>query len=172
MAFSGAGAVTGALVVAWPSQNRHMGRTMLTSLALLGTMMVGFALSRTIYVSALILFTAGSLLVMSFSLANSLAQLLAPPELRGRVVSFYLVAFLGGSPLGSLASGWLVTRTGSAPMMLAINGTVLTLVALYFLIHGHGLAELGSGDGETRPASSSRANARGGRGAVPTSTLS
>jgi MFS family permease len=149
MAFSGAGAVTGALVVAWAGQNRRMGRVMLTSLALFGTMMVGFALSRTIYVSALILFTAGSLLVMCFSLANSLAQLLAPPELRGRVVSFYLVAFLGGSPLGSLASGWLVTKAGSAPMMLMINGTALTLVALYFLIHGHGLDEMGGGDWAT-----------------------
>jgi MFS family permease len=123
---------------------------MVTSLALFGTMMVGFALSRTIYVSALILFTAGSLLVMCLSLANSLAQLLAPPELRGRVVSVYLVAFLGGSPLGSLASGWLVTKAGSTPMVLIINGAALTLVALYLLTHGHRLDGLGdSGDWAT-----------------------
>ena len=52
---------------------------------------------------------------MCFSLTTSLAQLLAPPELRGRVVSIYMVAFRGGSPLGGLASGWLVTQVGSAP---------------------------------------------------------
>ena len=55
----------------------------------------------------MILFLAGALLVMCFSLTTSLAQLLAPPELRGRVVSIYMVAFRGGSPLGGLAAaGW------------------------------------------------------------------
>lgn len=88
--------------------------------------------------SALILFTGGSLFVMCSSLTTSLAHLLAPPELRGRVVSIFLVAFLGGSPLGGLASGWLVTRIGSAPVMLLVNGTALTFVALYFLLHGRG----------------------------------
>jgi hypothetical protein len=41
---------------------------------------------------------------------------------------FNLVAVLGGSPLVGLASGWLVTRVGSAPLMLVVNGTALTLV--------------------------------------------
>jgi len=108
-------------------------------LTLFGTINVGFGLSRRTYLSALLLFTAGALFVMCSSLTISLAQLLAPPEFRGRVVSIYLVAFLGGSPLGGLASGWLVTRVGSAPVMLVVNGTALTLVALYFLIHGQGL---------------------------------
>jgi hypothetical protein len=66
---------------------QHMGRTLLISLALFGTMMVGFAMSRTFYLSASIPFTAGLLLVMCFSLTTSLAQLLAPPELRGRVAT-------------------------------------------------------------------------------------
>src|SRR5262249_58854774 len=136
---AGAGAVTGALFVAWLGKNKHMGRLLLMVLALLGTTMVSLALSRTVYGSALILFIAGSLLVMGFSLATALTQLLAPPELRGRVVSLYLVAFLGGSPLGSLASGWLITQVGSVPVMLIVNGTTLTFVALYLLVRGHGL---------------------------------
>ena len=70
--------------------------------------MAGFSLSREPMMSAAMLFFAGSLLVMCFSLTTSLAQLLAPPELRGRVVSIYMVAFRGGSPLGGLLSGWLV----------------------------------------------------------------
>jgi hypothetical protein len=100
---------------------------------------VGFGLSRNIYLSALILFISGALFVMCSSLTTSLAQILAPPEFRGRVISVFLVACLGGSPLGGLASGWLVTRVGSAPVMLVINGTVLTLVVLYFLIPGQSL---------------------------------
>lgn len=139
MTFAVAGAVAGALAVAWLGKNPHMGRILLILLTLFGTIIVGMGLSQRTYLSALILFTGGSLFVMCSSLTNSLAQLLAPPEFRGRVVSIYLVAFLGGSPLGSLASGWLVTRTGSAPMMLVVNGTALTLVALYLLIQGQNL---------------------------------
>jgi predicted MFS family arabinose efflux permease len=142
MTFSGAGAVTGALVVAWLGKNKHMGRLLLVLLTLFGAVIAGFGLSRRTYLSALTLFTGGALLVMCSSLTTSLAQLLAPPQFRGRVVSIYLVAFLGGSPLGGLASGWLISRVGSAPVMLVVNGTALTLVALYFLIHGQALKDI------------------------------
>ena len=141
MTFSGAGAVMGAVIVAWLGESRHLGRILLILLTLFGTIMVGFGLSRSNSVSALILFTGGSVLVMCSSLTTSLAQLLAPPEFRGRVVSIFLVAILGGSPLGGLSSGWLVTRVGSAPVMLMVNGTALTLIALYFLIQAQGLKD-------------------------------
>jgi MFS family permease len=142
MTFSGAGAVTGALVVAYIGKHRHIGRLLLTFLALFGMTMALFSLSKTPALSALLLFAAGALLVMSFSLTTSLAQLLAPPELRGRVVSIYLVAFRGGSPLGGLASGWLVTQVGSAPAVLMVNGILLTAIALFFLVRGHGLKDI------------------------------
>ena len=142
MTFSGAGAVTGALVVAYIGKHRHIGRLMLIFLGLFGAAMAAFSLSRTPALSAAILFIAGALLVMCFSLTTSLAQLLAPPELRGRVVSIYMLAFRGGSPLGGLASGWLVTQVGSAPKVLMVNGITLTIVALFFLIRGHGLKDV------------------------------
>ena len=141
MTFSGAGAVTGALVVAYIGKHRHIGRLMLIFLGLFGAAMAAFSLSRTPALSAVILFVAGSLLVMCFSLTTSLAQLLAPAELRGRVVSIYMLAFRGGSPLGGLASGWLITQVGSAPAMLAVNGVVLAVLAAYFLIRGHGIKD-------------------------------
>ena len=142
MTFSGAGAVIGALIAAWLGKNKDMGRILLMLHTLLGAIIVGFGLSRRTFISALILFAGGSLFVMGSSLATSLAQLLVPPEFRGRVVSIYLVAFLGGSPLGAIASGWLVTRFGSVPRMLMVNGAALTLVGLYFLVHGKGLKDV------------------------------
>jgi MFS family permease len=142
MTFSGGGAVTGALIVAYIGKHRHIGRLMLIFLGLFGAAMALFSLSRTPVLSAAILFIAGALLVMCFSLTTSLAQLLAPPELRGRVVSIYMLAFRGGSPLGGLASGWLVTQVGSAPKVLMVNGVTLAVVALFFLIRGHGLKEV------------------------------
>ena len=142
MTFSGAGAVTGALIVAYIGKHRHIGRLLLICLALFGAAMAAFSLSRTPALSAAILFFAGALLVMCFALTTSLAQLLAPPELRGRVVSIYMVAFRGGSPLGGLASGWLVTQVGSAPAVLTVNGVVLALIATFFLVRGHGLKDV------------------------------
>jgi predicted MFS family arabinose efflux permease len=142
MTFAGAGAGAGALVVAWLGRHEHMGRLLLIGLALLGATMVGFALSRTTYVSASLLFAGAALLTMCSSLTISLAQLLAPAVLRGRVVSLYLVAFSGGSPLGGLAAGWLITRIGSAPAMLMANGAALALLALSFLFRRGGVKNL------------------------------
>ena len=71
--------------------------------------MIAFALSRQLWLSELLLFLGGALLVMSFSLTTSLVQLLAPNEMRGRVVSIYMVAFRGGSPLGNFVSGNVAT---------------------------------------------------------------
>jgi uncharacterized membrane protein YfcA len=53
--------------------------------------------------------------------------------MRGRVMSIYMVAFRGGMPLGSLASGYAATFI-DAPLVLEINGVLLIGVALYFLI--------------------------------------
>lgn len=142
MTFAGIGAVTGALVVAYVGKHRHIGRLLLICLALFGVATALFSLSRTPALSAVILFIGGSLLVMCTSLTTSLAQLLAPPELRGRVVSIYMLAFRGGSPLGGLASGWLVTQVGSAPAVLMLNGVLLTIIALFFLVRGHGLKDV------------------------------
>jgi len=106
-----------------------------------GVLIVAFAFSRTLWVSHLLLFVAGAALITVFSLTSSLVQLIAPDDLRGRVVSIYMVAFRGGMPLGSLVGGYLAS-VYSAPRVLAVNGVLLSLVAIYFLINRHGLREV------------------------------
>jgi MFS family permease len=142
MTIAGMGAVVGALTVAWVGKHRHMGMMLLVVQALLGLISIGFALSTSIWLSQLLLFAGGAMLVTCFSMTTSLVQLLAPHELRGRVVSIYMVAFRGGSPLGGLISGWLVTQIGSAPYVLALNGGLLTIAALITMTRDHGLREL------------------------------
>lgn len=142
MTIAGIGAVLGALIVAWVGKHRHMGLLLLTMQALLGLVAIGFSLSETIWISQVMLFLGGAMLVTCFSMTTSLVQLLAPHELRGRVVSIYMVAFRGGSPLGGLISGWLVTLIGSAPYVLALNGALLTIVALIAMTRNHGLREI------------------------------
>ena len=59
-------------------------------------------------------------------------QLAVPDELRGRVISIYLMAFRGGMPLGSLVSGYFISQF-SAPTVIATNGVLLSLVAAGYL---------------------------------------
>jgi len=141
MAFSGAGAVTGALLVAWLGRFEHMGRALLVVQAAFGALIVGFALSRTPWLSDALLFAGGAALIIVFSLMTSLVQLIAPNEMRGRVMSIYMVAFRGGSPLGNLLSGYLAARF-TAPVVLAANGLLLVGVAFYLLRTSRSLRRL------------------------------
>jgi MFS family permease len=141
MAFAGAGAVAGALVVAWMGRFRHMGVAVLAIQVAFGVLIVLFAMTRVLLVNELLLFAAGACMVMVFAMLSSLVQLIAPNEMRGRVMSIYMVAFRGGMPLGSLVSGWTASMT-SAPTVLTVNGILLSLVAAWFLLKSHGVREL------------------------------
>jgi MFS family permease len=141
MAFSGLGAVMGALVVAWLGRFKHMGLTLLVVQVVFGGLIAAFAVSRMWWWSCLLLFAAGAALIVVFSMTASLVQLIVPDHLRGRVVSIYMVAFRGGMPLGSLAGGYAASLT-SAPYVLMINGGLVSVVALYFLFRSHGIREL------------------------------
>ena len=135
LAFSGAGSIVGSLVVAWLGKFRRMGLTSLIVQAIYGLIILGFAMSTTIWVSELLLFAMGAAMMVVFSTTTSLVQLIAPNEMRGRVLSIYMVAFRGGMPLGSLTSGYVATFVG-APTVIAVNGVLLVIVALYFLLVG------------------------------------
>ena len=141
MAFSGAGSVVGALTVAWLGRPRHMGLILLVVQGVFGLLVVSFALSRTLWLSEAILFAAGISAMIVTAMTTSLVQLIVPDHLRGRVVSIYMVAFRGGMPLGSLASGYAATFVG-VPTVLAINGGLVVLVAAFFLARGRDLRAL------------------------------
>jgi len=141
MAFSGFGAVAGAIVVAWLGRFRHMGVTSLLIQLVFAALVVAFAASRVLWVSQLLLVGTGATLIVAMSLVTSLVQLIAPNELRGRVMSIYMVAFRGGMPLGSLVSG-KIADVWSAPVALTIDGVLLAAVATYFLFRSHGIREL------------------------------
>jgi predicted MFS family arabinose efflux permease len=118
-----------------------MGRTLLLVLGAFGVLIALFAVSRTLWLSQALLFVAGAALIVVFSLLTSIVQLIAPNEMRGRVMSLYMVAFRGGSPLGSLVSGYLASLT-SAPTVLVLNGAALLAVATYILVWRRSVREL------------------------------
>jgi MFS family permease len=141
LACASAGAVTGALFVAWRGRFPHMGRAALLMQLIYAMLILLFALTRVLWLNAIILFLAGVCMVTVASMLSSLVQLNAPNEMRGRVMSLYMVAFRGGMPLGSLVGGWVASQA-SAPAVLILNGVLLSLVSAWFLLKSYGVREL------------------------------
>lgn len=130
---SGSGAVAGALGVAFLGNIRNKGRLALTMLVVLGGGISGFALSQSVVLSCMLLFLSGISLMAVFTNVLSLVQIITANEMRGRVISIYNAAFRGGMPMGNLVTGWLVPIF-TAPVVLAVNGLLLVLLGLYFLL--------------------------------------
>jgi predicted MFS family arabinose efflux permease len=130
---SGVGSICGALMVAALGKHKHMGLMVLLMMVGLGVFIGGFAVSRNFILSCVLIFISGGLLLAVFTSITSLVQLIAPDNMRGRVISVQNVAFRGGMPVGSLVVGALVKQF-TAPVVLTWNGVLLTLLALYFLL--------------------------------------
>lgn len=141
LATSGAGSVTGAVIVAALGHTPRQGRLALASLSWFGVLMTAFAVSRWLPLSCAALFLAGAAMMAVFALLTSLVQSLVTDELRGRVMSVYNVAFRGGMPIGSLIAGGLIP-VFSAPWVLAFHGAAITLAGLYLLFVHRRIASL------------------------------
>lgn len=141
LCLSGAGSVTGALLVAASSRKAGQAKRSILVMMLLGVLMTGFGLSKSLPLSAALVCAAGAALMIVFALNSSLVQLYVGDEMRGRVMSVYNVAFRGGMPLGSLLSGLLI-KQASAPVIMAGNGVLVVVLALYFLVAGRKVMKL------------------------------
>jgi predicted MFS family arabinose efflux permease len=141
LCLSGAGSVTGALLVASMKTQMGQAKRSLAGMVLLGILITLIGISTSLSVTSGLIFISGFLLMVVFALNSSLVQLYIPDTMRGRVMSVYNVAFRGGMPLGSLLSGLLIHRT-SASTVMAANGVVLVILALSFLVGGRKLSKL------------------------------
>jgi MFS family permease len=110
-------------------------------LMVLGAGIAGFSLSKLLPLSYAMLLLVGASMMAVFATVTSLVQLNVTNEMRGRVMSVYNFAFRGGMPIGNLVSGWLVP-VYTAPVVLGVNGFLLILVALYFLLMQRRVAAL------------------------------
>jgi predicted MFS family arabinose efflux permease len=133
LALMGLGSIFGSLGIATAGNMRKKGLVALAALFCLGAAISGFALSKSVPLSGAILVLAGASMMAVFATVNSLVQLITTNEMRGRVMSVYNFAFRGGMPMGNLLSGWLVPLF-TAPVVLGVNGLLLVLLALYFLL--------------------------------------
>jgi MFS family permease len=139
MASQGLGAIVGALFVGSLSTFKSMGRTLLLVQIALGLLIAAFALSTSLPLSLVLLFFGGVFFMALFSLSFSLVQLTVPDDLRGRVVSIYMVALRGGGPIGALVAGALADRF-TASRVMAINGLLLALISGWMFVFKRGSA--------------------------------
>ncbi len=141
LCLSGAGSVTGALAIAGTQKQAGVAKRSLTLMLALGLCMLAFGLSRNLLASTTLIFLAGAALMIVFASNTTLVQLLVSDSMRGRVMSVYNVAFRGGMPIGSVVCGYLIKQT-SAPLIMAINGVLIVVFAMYFLFIQRRLARL------------------------------
>ena len=130
---SGAGSVTGALLVAASRKETSQYQRALVVMLVLGLLIAGFGLSKNIGLSLLLLFAGGAALMIVFALNASIVQSYVGDAMRGRVMSVYNVAFRGGMPMGSLLSGFLI-KSSSAPGVMQANGIAVVVLGLLFLV--------------------------------------
>jgi MFS family permease len=128
----GVGALAGALVVAFRRRGGANGRTLAIGLVCMALSVTVFALSRVELVTCLALAVLGGAQVAYYTSTNTLIQLLSPGQLRGRIMSIYVLTSIGVSPLGSLLAGG-VAQVAGAPATLAAGGA-LTILALLGLM--------------------------------------
>ena len=128
---TGAGAVSGALWLASRRTIHGLVRTICLAGVTFGVALVAFGLARTIWLSLPALFVAGAGMMIQMAASNTLLQTRVADDKRGRVMSFYTMAFFGMMPLGSLAAGILGHRVGS-PVTVACGGVATVVAVLVF----------------------------------------
>jgi MFS family permease len=128
---TGLGAVTGALYLAGRKSLGQTGRTAAVAMSVLGASLIVFSRSGFFPLSIVLLFVIGGAMLVQLATGNTMLQLMAPERLRGRIVSLFLLAFVGMTPLGSLAAGWIADRFGARAAVL-IGGGVCLIAGLWF----------------------------------------
>lgn len=128
---TGMGALVGAVALASRSSVLGLGRLIAQTTALFGISLVAFSLSRSAVLSAAILVVAGAALLTTTASINTVLQTLVEEEVRGRVMSLYTVAFIGGGSVGGVVGGG-VARIVGAPIAVAMAGAGCLVLSAWF----------------------------------------
>jgi MFS family permease len=134
LSWQGGGALAGALLLVIFGDYFQKGKTLLLSRLVLGPAIIGLALSRIPWLSAIFMAFLGYSLITQLILTNTLIQTIVPDQLRGRVVSAYTWALGGFYPLGSLFMGSLGDQIGAPTAALLSGIGCLLLIAFNITI--------------------------------------
>ena len=130
---AGAGALLGAAFLASRRSVLGLGRVIPVAVALLGVGLIFFSLSRTFYLSLALMPLTGCSAMLAMASSNTLLQTLAEDEMRGRIMAFFTMAFMGMAPIGSLLAGSLAAHIG-APATVRVGGLLCIAGAAAFAV--------------------------------------
>jgi MFS family permease len=131
MGASGTGALIAALYLASRKSVLGLCKIISLSTAVFGLGLVAFSLSRFFLLSLILMLIVGLGMMLQMASSNTILQTLVDDDKRGRVMSFYTMAFMGTAPFGSLLAGGVASRFG-APNTLIIGGIFCILGAIVF----------------------------------------
>jgi predicted MFS family arabinose efflux permease len=138
---AGAGALFGALFLAYLGDFRRKGWFILLGVLAFAICLVGFSLSTNMRLSLFFLFALGFGIVCSVAVTNTLLQKLVTDEMRGRVMSMFMLSFIGAMPIGNLIAGAASHRFG-VPHTLAAGGIIIALFVTTVTLRSPQLREL------------------------------
>ena len=122
----GVGAIAAALTLATFGRRASRGRLLQRAAYAFSILLIGLALSRSVWLSAALLVTVGFTMILNNAVANTLLQTLVPDSFRGRVMAAYALVFIGFSPIGQLFGGMVASRFG---VQWAIGGGAVVMLA-------------------------------------------
>jgi MFS family permease len=129
----GSGALLGAIYLLNKKNVLGLGRLITIAVTFFGISTILFSISRMFFLSTVLMFFAGSGMMLHIASTNTLLQTISEENKRGRVMSFYTMAFRGMSPFGSLIAGSLGTYLG-APSTLILTGIISLMGAIIFYL--------------------------------------
>jgi MFS family permease len=131
MGAMGLGALLSALSLAARRNVRGLVRIIPVAAAVFGAGLVGFGLSHWFWLSMAMVFLAGMGMMQGMAASNTVIQTIVTEDKRGRVMSYYTMAFMGMAPFGSLLAGTMAHKFG-APWTVVANGAVVLVGAAWF----------------------------------------
>jgi MFS family permease len=143
MSATGAGALLGAVYLASRRSIIGLGKIIPITAGIFGMGLIGFSLSRILWLSLLLMFIAGFGIMVQVASSNTLLQTIVDDNMRGRVMSFFAVSFMGMAPFGSLLAGSLAGMMGVANTLMmggiccVIGATVYARKGYAFLSPPH-----------------------------------
>jgi MFS family permease len=128
---SGVGALISAVSLALRKSVVGLPRMLQVASAMLGSALILFGLSHTLWLSLVLMVFVGFGLIQTAAVSNTIIQTLVPEDKRARAMSYYTMAFFGAAPFGSLLSGALAHRIG-APHTVMLTGSLCIVGSLWF----------------------------------------
>lgn len=109
-----------------------LGRVIPASAVVFGSGLIALSFTRTLWLALLMMMVAGGGMMQEMAASNTILQTIVDDDKRGRVMSFYSMAFLGMTPFGSLLAGAAASKIG-VPRTIMIGGALCIAGAAWFV---------------------------------------